>query len=277
MFVFNDILSAEVMTLQIPFGSVMLCRISTSNDLIPFTLLGFDLIFRKRNYLSRFITLLVAFFFSLIIYSRLFFLQFVVILLCFMFYSFQEYGRKKSMFIRLFLIVILSLTIIVVVLYQNDNIYTTIQSYINSRFDSAAVSASDSIRHTQFGYLFNGFEEHPLLGNGFGSYVKGYIRSKNSIFSYELEYLSFLYQFGIIGFLLIIIGVMVVAYSFMVADENFKKYKFFLIVNFGLWVLKPLFNPYMFSSISAMVIIETYLLLYYFSFLKMNRMRYGKF
>ena len=68
-----------------------------------------------------------------------------------------------------------------------------------------------------------------------------------------------------------------VAYSFMVADENFKKYKFFLIVNFGLWVLKPLFNPYMFSSISAMVIIETYLLLYYFSFLKMNRMRYGKF
>lgn len=268
MFVFNDILSANVMTLQIPFGSVSMWRISTSNDLIPFTLLGFDLIFYKRNFLSRFITLLAAFFFSLITYSRLVFLHFVVIILCFVFYSFREYGRKRTTLIRLVMISILSLVIISVFLYQNSETYTTIQSYIFSRFDSIAVSDSDIIRNTQFGYLFNGFVDHPLFGNGFGSYVKGYIRSQNNIFSYELEYLSFLYQFGLIGFLLIIIGLISVAYSFMVNRTNFKEYKLFIIINFFLWVFKPFFNPYMFSSVSAMVIIESYLLPYYISFLK---------
>ena len=243
MYFFNNILSAEVMTLQIPFNSVTLCRLSTSNDLIPFTLLGFDLVFRKRSYLNRFITLSVMFFFSLITYSRLIFLQLLVILLCFVFYLFKKYGHQKKSFIRLFLIIIVSLTLISVFLYQNTTFYYTIQNFINSRFDSDAVRISDDARKVQFIYLFNGFKDHFLFGHGFSSYLKECIRSQSNIFSYELEYLSFLYQFGIIGFLIIIGSIVLV-----------------------LWAVKPIFNPYMFSSISAMVIIETYLLaLYYLS------------
>lgn len=271
IFIFEDIFSSQVITFYLPFGSSAICRIGTPNDAIPLILLGFDLIFRKRSYLARLIILIVSFAFSLITYSRLIFLQFVTVLFCFIFYSFRQYGHRKSTVLRITVTFAFSLILIVIFLGLDTSLNSSIQTYISSRFSSDAVSASDDIRQTQFRYLFNGFKEHPVLGNGFGSYVKEYIRSEETIFSYELEYLSFLYQFGLVGFFVIVVGFVAIAYSFMVNSINVKEHKMFFYLNFFMWAFKPLFNPYMLSSLSAMAIIGTHLLaLYYSPLLSMN-------
>lgn len=263
IYVFDNILSSNVITFLIPFGPVTLCRIGTPNDAIPFIILGFDLIFRQRNFLNRVLTLIVAICFALITYSRIIFVQLIAVLLCAIFYYIRRNIKQINTLFRLILTTSLSLVIIITILCLNTNLNSYIQTYIGSRFSGDAVDFSDEIRRIQFDYLFNGFIKHPLIGNGFGSYVRQFTRS--TIFSYELEYLSFLYQFGIIGFLIIIVGIIIVAYNFMVSSWSYKKYRMYFIVNFIMWAFKPFYNPFFFSSLSAMAIVSTYLLTLYFS------------
>jgi len=65
---------------------------------------------------------------------------------------------------------------------------------------------TDSVRREQFARLKALIAEKPLMGHGVGSYDPGYVRSKRMPYSYELQLLSFVSKFGLIGFALLTLG-----------------------------------------------------------------------
>lgn len=83
-------------------------------------------------------------------------------------------------------------------------------------------------------------------------------------FSYELEYLSFLMQLGLIGFSLIIIPIILHFISLINWKVNNKKVLFFIIVDFMIWLLKPIFNPSFLAVTSSSVIVVIIIFSYYF-------------
>ena len=64
-------------------------------------------------------------------------------------------------------------------------------------------SDSDDIRIKQFSALIEKFLENPILGNGLGSYAESCIRDPEMPYAYELTYAASLMKYGLIGFLLI--------------------------------------------------------------------------
>ena len=125
---------------------------------------------------------------------------------------------------------------------------------LSMRFSGTLVSFSDNIREEELLILSNGFWESPFIGRGLGAYIRDFIRLQSHPYSYELEYLSFLYQFGIFGFITIVIPIIYVAYKNSVGILHRGIAKFITLVNFLIWLLKPIFNPNFLSSSSGMLI-----------------------
>ena len=65
---------------------------------------------------------------------------------------------------------------------------------------------ADEIRRMEFHRLTELIGKQPLFGYGVGSYDRGYVRSPQMPYSYELQLLSFVLKFGIVGFALIACG-----------------------------------------------------------------------
>ena len=79
-------------------------------------------------------------------------------------------------------------------------LYTRPENQIMEYFLSSF--SADDERSIQFSYLLNGIYENLLLGSGFGSNA-GYTRSSEEPWLYELSYLQMLYNFGVVGCLLL--------------------------------------------------------------------------
>ena len=79
-------------------------------------------------------------------------------------------------------------------------LYTRPENQIMEYFLSSF--SADDERSIQFSYLLNGIYENLLLGSGFGSNA-GYTRSSDQPWLYELSYLQMLYNFGVVGCLLL--------------------------------------------------------------------------
>jgi rhamnosyltransferase len=83
-----------------------------------------------------------------------------------------------------------------------------IYDFFVSGFDfSAAAGHSEYLRREQFHALISGWLSSPLLGSGLGSYTNASIRSADMPWSYELHYLSLLYQTGVVGFVSYCVGI----------------------------------------------------------------------
>ena len=80
-------------------------------------------------------------------------------------------------------------------------------SSVTAYRDGAALNRrTDEIRRMQFHRLTELIGKQPLFGYGVGSYDRGYVRSPQMPYSYELQLLSFVLKFGIVGFALIACG-----------------------------------------------------------------------
>lgn len=76
-------------------------------------------------------------------------------------------------------------------------------SFDTIRFDGVVV---ENCRIAQALALFDAWKEKPLFGFGSGAVYWGYIRSKVSPYSYEVSFVQFLYNWGIIGCMLYAMG-----------------------------------------------------------------------
>jgi len=65
---------------------------------------------------------------------------------------------------------------------------------------------ADSVRKEQLARLKQLIAQKPLLGHGVGSYDRDYVRSPRMPYAYELQLVSFVAKFGVIGFALLALG-----------------------------------------------------------------------
>jgi len=86
-----------------------------------------------------------------------------------------------------------------------------------STFTGEGQSVSDQIRSAQSGELLSAWVQSPILGHGLGAVIDGYARSDDRPWDFELQYHLYLFQFGIIGVLILFAGVGAAIYAFISA------------------------------------------------------------
>lgn len=121
------------------------------------------------------------------------------------------------------------------------------------RFSNRISSDSDNVRVVQYDALLSEFLKHPLFGNGFGGYTKEVVRHDDVIFSYELQLLSFLMKFGLFGFSIFSFILLIIAGGLFIVPEF--KTKILLLSTYFLWIAANFFNPYIISSMAAVIFI----------------------
>ncbi len=247
----KEILNGSTMTLQMDIAGFRVSRFSTPNDTIPLVLLSYDMVKKDRTLIVRFIQFILFGLYSFIVFSRIIFVQFVLVyFICGLLV--KENSRRK---VTAWVFAFLALTLAILFYSSNDpNGNGYLMSLLVTRFSGKQVSYSDSIRALQARFLWKGIKDNFLFGQGLGAYSKEYVRSSISPASYELEYLSFLFQFGIIGFSLIIVPILYSSFKETVGNTTDRSMRLLVLFNFLIWAGKPLFNPQFLSSSSGAVV-----------------------
>ncbi len=255
--IYTSIFGSELTTMEMQIGDFTFYRLMTTNDSIPLIIFAFFVVYEKRNIIKK---LLVVFFMSiytLIVYSRMVIFQFAVLLFvcafCFLYDFIKRTTVNRIIFLSIGIIAVFVAGFII--LHSKPELVDNIKTTIEERFFSETVEFSDSFRDKQYKELWQGFKEKPILGHGLGSYIIGYQRSTSSPFSYEAEYLSFLFQFGILGMMFIILPIIAMFFYVCLRDVTEKKLKLIVFVNLCIWAIKPFFNPQFLSSNSGIVIV----------------------
>lgn len=242
-FVFEKIFDTVWMPME---GLFSIYRITTPNDVLPLIVIGLLIITENKDSLiKRYLMILLGFFFVMITFSRVLIVEYIVIIISsFVVFIFDNHSKKdyiSFLFLSIFLIAVGGY------IYSNERI----MELLYLRFSSDVTVGSDSVRKIQYQYLMNGVLEHPIIGNGLGAYVKSYIRSFLNIHSYELEWLALFYQLGIAGVILIIGNIVYSLYLRIFKNISNRGIKIYLGILFVIWLIKPIYNPNMFSSHSA--------------------------
>jgi len=126
-----------------------------------------------------------------------------------------------------------------------------VQILIYERFFSYDNKMSDQVRVEQINALMAELDSFPLLGKGLGGYVEGLVRDGAIQYSYEVQWVAFLMQFGILGFILLLIPVLLIGYQLFLPPFNRVKMSFFGL--FGIWLLSGFTNPFLISLTSGIV------------------------
>lgn len=243
---YYQVFSTQVMTMYFNLGPLTIYRIMASNDNIPYVWFSFYLIFSNQKFKKLLVFFMITLF-TLIVFSRVLMLQFAVVLaVAYILYVINSRKRHAISILVSFAVIVLCALIVL----SNSSIVDS----IIYRFSGYNTIESDAIRDEQTQYLLSGFFESPFIGHGSGSYVKEYVRSELTKFSYEKEYLSYLFQFGIIGFILIICVTMYSCSSICLSRKMNKHIKYIVILNIVIWAIKPFFNPGFLSSNSGIII-----------------------
>jgi hypothetical protein len=116
-----------------------------------------------------------------------------------------------------------------------------------SRFLSTSAEKSDAARIEQSRALIEEFEDRPILGKGMGAHAAGLLRDDRDehLYVYELEWLAFLMQFGIVGMMGIILLIGLSCRDLIMSKHPAAVY---LWLMFFVWLCSAFTNPYLTSS-----------------------------
>jgi hypothetical protein len=126
--------------------------------------------------------------------------------------------------------------------------YDEFQTIFEARFLSEGTEVSDAGRVAQAQALLDEVKTRPILGKGIGAHSAAYLSSDTLKYSYEMQWLSLLMQFGIVGEIGILLLVAASARDLVMAKHPAKLWLLFL---FALWLLASWTNPYMTSSFAG--------------------------
>lgn len=245
------IFNTEATTMTMDFGKIELVRIQSASDIIVFLLVPFFLLMPQVRSKVKAGLLVLYSIFSLIVFSRLYLLLYCGFLLIFF-----VYYRKK---ISWKMWVLSGGVVIVSAFFWLENFV----SMIAFRFFSSFAAESDSVRLVQAEQLLEGIRQHLWFGNGMGSYIEHYIRNTKIPFAYELEYLSFIYQLGIIGFVCIVAGIICIYIKHFLPILKGKQLmimKFITVLCFFWLWFRPFFNPSFLGLQNGFPLIGMYLI-----------------
>lgn len=248
---YNLFFNAAPMTVLVNLGSISLYRVQMANNTIPFIWLGYSLVL-DRKILYKFFALVMVGILAVISFSRVLIAEYFVLLLGSLIIRILQNSKKtKDEAISIGFTAVVITLVLGFAIFRYGGVAI---DYIQMRFNSNLTDFSDSFRDIQREYLQVGFGESPLFGHGAGSYVREYIRSSSDPYTYELEYLSFLYQYGLIGFIWVIGGTIALFYYICLNRTDNFNIKLLVILNLTIWAIKPLYNPSFLSSNSGIII-----------------------
>lgn len=124
-------------------------------------------------------------------------------------------------------------------------------SAVEARFFSHANTQSDQTRSDQIKALTHEFQEHPVVGKGLGSYAEKIKRDSLNLHVYEVQWVAFLMQFGVMGLGMLSLPLVYVSTLFFYPPFSRSKFCFFLL--FLAWLLSGFTNPYLLSLTSGMI------------------------
>lgn len=245
--------NSGITTMYFMVGKFMCYRIMIANDFIPYVFFSFYL-FSKGKRVKKILLVLMMSIFTFIVFSRFVILQFLVLfaisaICCFK--GNKHYFKNNK-------VIICCAAIIAIILVSVVISKTNIIEALIFRFKGNSTVESDSIRDVQTFELITGIKDSLFFGHGTGSYLFNYTRSSVTPYSYEKEYLSYIYQFGVFGFCLIIMPTIFFFYKICVSNLKNKYVKYIAIANFLIWAIRPFFNPGFISSNSGIIIVSIY-------------------
>ncbi|MCL1825571.1 MAG: hypothetical protein FWG26_06445 [Betaproteobacteria bacterium] len=117
------------------------------------------------------------------------------------------------------------------------------------RFSSVRAEYSDSLRFEQIPPLIAAWENLPLIGGGLGYYAKDYTRSNVLLYAYEVQWVSFLAKFGILGISFLGFLVFLLFYKILSGRRSLDHYALaFALLCF---ILSGFTNPILLNSTAA--------------------------
>lgn len=146
-----------------------------------------------------------------------------------------------------------------------DNVYSMIEMRLYSHLNKD----SDATRVNQTNALLEEFAYSPLFGKGLGSYAEKNIRDPVNLYSYEVQWVAFLMQFGIFGLFIILAALSAIAVPFL--KGPFSRTRLAFLFLFGLWLFSGFTNPFLISLTSGIIYA-----LFMLTGLELNRQREKK-
>ncbi|KMV26001.1 O-antigen ligase family protein [Acinetobacter baumannii] len=226
-----------------------LSRLQLANDyIICFVLFFMISMSDKFKFLGRnklFIYFFILLFCVLVSFSRY---MMIVLFLAISFYivnSFKFTLEKILSFFIFFLVLFF-------IYFQYMDI---VNNFISIRFSNDTSGSSDSTRQLQVDCLLSAFQERPLLGyGGMGDYSLACPGPYGAEFSYEVQYLGYLFRFGIFQTLLIVV-IYFTLFSLSINRKFYTIENFTPLLAFVVWMTIGFFNPYLVSSYASIIVI----------------------
>ena len=189
---------------------------------------------------------LVIFMAILVSYSRM--LYFIFIILFVLIYLDYIRKLKGEFFYISLLLAVCFLSLIVFLSFD----------FVYERYFGEMAVASDGPRLGMYQALISLIEEYTLFGKGLGSGAESLVRFEEMPWYYELQWLSFFAQFGIIGFIFLL---SIALLPFLFIDmARLKAYSLFIYILYVAWLTVGFFNGFMLTS-SASVIFLFFILM----------------
>lgn len=123
--------------------------------------------------------------------------------------------------------------------------FEAMENMVAKRFLSEETHTSDYARVEQVDALMDTFESAPFLGSGVGSWGDGCIRDRCNPHLYEVQWVAFLMQFGVLGMIPIAVILGGIGLSFL--RNPLTKDKVAVLLMYCLWLLSGFTNPFMIS------------------------------
>lgn len=120
---------------------------------------------------------------------------------------------------------------------------------IHMRFFSQNNYQSDADRRIQVDALMDQCERYPFFGNGLGGYTKECIRDIELPHAYEVQWVAFLMQFGLIGVMIILLPLIWIGVRLVMPPMN--RSKMGALSLYCLWLLSGFTNPFLISLTSG--------------------------
>jgi O-antigen ligase len=125
----------------------------------------------------------------------------------------------------------------------------TVEKIIERRLFSQENTSSDETRTLQAQALMEQFDEAPFLGAGIGGYAQGLVREPTVKHLYEVQWIAFLMQFGVIGIVLLLIPLGLIALRLVMG--SFSRVRCSFLGLFLLWIFSGFTNPFLISLASG--------------------------
>jgi hypothetical protein len=199
----------------------------------------------KRS--KRFLFCLLLIFSLVISYSRYIWFYALVTFFVLFFYRANASWKLAAVFS-----VVVGTTLILSV----DNVLIDV---VRQRYTGDFAESSDSVRFEMFEALISQIEKYPVFGAGLGGSVPGYINIESVPWYFELQWLGFIMQFGIVGASLLV-GVSILPLVWMIGYRS-DKILLGLSVIYTLWLLVGVFNGFMLTTSGGVIFVMFILLI----------------